>query len=321
MDTPRVTVVTVVRNLVEAKRVDMFRQCVESVRGQSRPAVEHLIIDGASTDGTANILEQYARQGTLTYRSAPDRGIYDAMNAGLELAGGEFVTFLGSDDFYHDASFLEQAVQTLCRNGADCSYAPVRVLTPEGGRMIRSPCLGAAFVYMPFCHQTVVYKTTILRRYPFHVDFPIAADYEQTLRMLLDGCRFCEIPLCGVTFRSGGSSSRDTARSNADFTRVHLSLYPSQGMSQRRCEQLLRRHAIPRSVFQKLIGASAPEHRPLFEQWRRKDMRRRIIHWFLTWKYREGQCSIRILGIWLAQGAATCAKSKQSLSERGKEEY
>ena len=155
----------------------------------------------------------------------------------------------------------------------------------------------------------------------FSCRFSIAADYEQTLRMLLDGCRFCEIPLCGVTFRSGGSSSRDTARSNADFTRVHLSLYSSQGMSQRRCEQLLRRHAIPRSVFQKLIGASAPEHRPLFEQWRRKDMRRRIIHWFLTWKYREGRCSIRILGIWLVQGAATCAKSKQSLSERGKEEY
>ena len=321
METPLVTVVTVVRNILEAERADMFRQCVESVHGQSWPAVEHLVIDGASTDGTLDILDQCVRQGLLTYHSAPDRGIYDAMNTGLDLAKGEFVTFLGSDDFYHDPSFLEQSILALRRSEADCTYAPVRVLTPEGGQMIRQPCLGAAFVYMPFCHQTVVCKMATLRSYPFHVDFSIAADYEQILRMLLDGCRFCEIPLCGVTFRYGGSSSRDIARSNADFTKVHLSLYPSRGLSPLHCEQLLRHHIIPRAVFQTLLGAVASEHRPLFEQWRRKDTYRRIKHWLLTWKYREGRHSLRILGIWLVQGTTSHAHSRQGLSRDGKEEY
>ncbi len=301
MDTPRVTVVTVVRNLVEAKRVDMFRQCVESVRGQSWPAVEHLIIDGASTDGTVNILEQYARQGTLTYRSAPDRGVYDAMNAGLELAGGEFVTFLNSDDFYHDSHFLEVSVQTLLQTGADCSYAPVRMISETGQISEREPYFGACLLYQPICHQTMVYKADILHHYPFHLNFSIAADYEQILRLLLDGRHFCKVPLCGATFRAGGWSVRDISRGNADIALVHLSLYPAWGMSPKQCEQLSESHYIPYSVFQTMLAAIFPEHRPLFKQWRRKEARRQIRHWFLTWKYREGRRSIRILGIWLSR--------------------
>lgn len=301
MDMPHVTVVTVVRNLVEADRVDTFRQCVESVRGQSWPAVEHLVVDGASTDGTLGILDAYAKRGFVLYRSAPDRGVYDAMNTGLGLAPGEFVTFLNSDDFYHDPRFLEQSVLALRRTDADCSYAPVRQLDPQGGLNEHPARLGAALLHMPFCHQTAVYKAASLRRYPFHADFSIAADYEQVLRLLLDGRRFCEVPLCGVTFRYGGNSSRDITRSNTDFTKVHRSLYLSRGMNLRQCERLLHSHAMSRSVFQALLASIAPEHRSLFEQWRRQDALRRLKHWLVTWKRREGRRSLRILGIWFAQ--------------------
>lgn len=301
MDTPQVTVVTVVRNLREANRMEMFRQCVESVRGQSWPSVEHLVVDGASTDGTQDTLDEYAQQGVLTYHSAPDGGIYDAMNTGLLRAEGQYVTFLNSDDFYHDSRFLEQSLLALSRSGADCSYAPVRVLTSDGRQLVHRPHLGAALIYMPFCHQTVLYKAVTLRRFPFHPGFPIAADYEQILRLLLDGCRFHEVPLCGVSFRYGGSSSLDATRSNADFTKVHSSVYPAWGLSLKHCSHLLKKHILPQPVFQALLTAVAPEHRHLFVEWRRRDARRRLKHWFLTWKRREGRRSIRILGIWLVQ--------------------
>lgn len=303
MDTPLVTVVTVVRNLVEAGRLDTFRQCVESVRGQSWPAVEHLVVDGASTDGTLDILDDYAGRKIFAYHSESDHGLYDAMNKSVCRARGEFVTFLNSDDFYHDPRFLEQSVAALRQTGADCSYAPVRVWDSQGTVSERLPLLGATLLYLPICHQTVVYKTSTLHSYPFHLDFTIAADYEQILRILLDGRRFCEVPLCGVTFRDGGWSVHNIARGNADIVKVHRSLYPTWGMRMNHCDRLQKSHHIPRSVFKALLKSIAPEHRPLFEEWRRRDARRRLKHWFLTWKRREGRRSIRILGIWLVQDA------------------
>ena len=165
----------------------------------------------------------------------------------------------------------------------------------------REPYFGACLLYQPICHQTMVYKADILHHYPFHLNFSIAADYEQILRLLLDGRHFCKVPLCGATFRAGGWSVRDISRGNADIALVHLSLYPAWGMSPKQCEQLSESHYIPYSVFQTMLAAIFPEHRPLFKQWRRKEARRQIRHWFLTWKYREGRRSIRILGIWLSR--------------------
>lgn len=98
---------------------------------------------------------------------------------------------------------------------------------------------------------------------------------------------FVKVPLCGATFRAGGWSVRDISRGNADIALVHLSLYPAWGMSPKQCEQLSESHYIPYSVFQTMLAAIFPEHRPLFKQWRRKEARRQIRHWFLTWKYRK----------------------------------
>ena len=96
MNTPLVTVVTVCLNVIQTGRKEMFLQCVESVRRQTYPRIEHLIIDGASTDGTIPLLQSL----NLSFFSEKDTGIYDAMNKGIARGKGEYVLFLNTDDFF-----------------------------------------------------------------------------------------------------------------------------------------------------------------------------------------------------------------------------
>ena len=90
MNTPRFSIITATFN-----RAAMLREAIASVQAQGRDDVEHLIIDGASTDGTRELLAGYPH---LRVISEPDRGIYDAFNKGLDLARGEIIHFLNSDD-------------------------------------------------------------------------------------------------------------------------------------------------------------------------------------------------------------------------------
>jgi len=79
-DKPTVTVVTITYNLINAGRKEFFRQCVESVHNQTYENIEHIVIDGASTDGTLDLIKEYADKGWFTYYSEKDTGVYEAMN-------------------------------------------------------------------------------------------------------------------------------------------------------------------------------------------------------------------------------------------------
>lgn len=92
----QISLITVVRN-----RADSIHRCLESVASQRCKDFEHVIIDGASTDGTAEIISQYSKtRQNVVYISEPDEGIYDAINKGLQIAQGEIVGFLHSDDVF-----------------------------------------------------------------------------------------------------------------------------------------------------------------------------------------------------------------------------
>ena len=82
------------------ERAHFIERTIRSVAGQSYPHVEHIVVDGASKDGTAALLERCATQYNLRWVSEPDRGMYDAINKGLRMARGEIVAYLNSDDLY-----------------------------------------------------------------------------------------------------------------------------------------------------------------------------------------------------------------------------
>ncbi len=207
---PLVTVITATFNLLEAGRADFFRQCAESIRAQSYPAIEHLVLDGASTDGTAELLRDYEARGWLTVHSEPDKGIYDAFNKGLRLARGKYIAFLNSDDFWHDPRGVEASVRALEEAQADFSYAPCRIIHQNGSTDIENeePTIGRFFCQVPFCHQTMFCRTELLREYGGFDDasFRMTADYNVVTRLILDGRREVRVPLNFTSFRRCGFS-------------------------------------------------------------------------------------------------------------------
>lgn len=98
--TPLVTVITATYNLIENKRAKFIIQCLESVHNQHYSNIEHIVIDGASNDGTLSLLREYESQGWIKLFSEPDAGIYDAMNKGILKASGKYISILNSDDFF-----------------------------------------------------------------------------------------------------------------------------------------------------------------------------------------------------------------------------
>lgn len=121
MDSPLVSVVTPVLN-----RRDTLVGCLQSVADQTYPRVQHIVVDGGSTDGTIELLE---KQPDIRWISEPDTGMYNAINKGLAMCEGNVIAYLNSDDLYLPYS-VEVAVTALM-NGHDLVYGDLGVLTRE----------------------------------------------------------------------------------------------------------------------------------------------------------------------------------------------
>jgi glycosyltransferase involved in cell wall biosynthesis len=109
----KVTVITVSYNLIENDREETFNDCLKSVHSQTHKNIEHIVIDGASTDGTIDLIKKYADKGWITYLSEPDRGVYDAMTKGVNLAKGEYIYFLNTDDKFFDDLVVEDVLKVF----------------------------------------------------------------------------------------------------------------------------------------------------------------------------------------------------------------
>jgi glycosyltransferase involved in cell wall biosynthesis len=120
----QISVITAVRNSGHT-----ISDCIASIRNQDYVA-EHIIIDGASTDGTLDRIREHGPGIELV--SGPDRGIYDAMNKGLALATGDVIGFLNADDFYGHGKVLSTVARTFQEYGVESCYGDVVYVDPQG---------------------------------------------------------------------------------------------------------------------------------------------------------------------------------------------
>ena len=112
----KISVITAVYN-----RADSIAQAVQSVQAQSWPDVEHVVIDGASTDATLQVLQACLNAQTV-WLSEPDNGIYDALNKGLARATGDVIGLMHSDDFYADNDVLRSVAAAFADPAVDAVY-------------------------------------------------------------------------------------------------------------------------------------------------------------------------------------------------------
>jgi glycosyltransferase involved in cell wall biosynthesis len=124
---PLVSIITPVLN--SASTVELT---LASVAAQTYPNIEHIVVDGESTDGTIDILRGFRSVVPLHWLSEPDAGMYAAINKGVRMARGEILAYLNADDLYLPWS-VEQAVTTLVSSGDDLVFGDVIVLVKRGG--------------------------------------------------------------------------------------------------------------------------------------------------------------------------------------------
>lgn len=200
-------------------RVDTVAQALASVQAQTWPQVEHIVIDGASTDGTLQVIEaQRDRLAVLV--SEPDGGIYDALNKGFALASGDVVGLMHSDDFYAHEQVLARVAQAFADQGVDGVYGDLDyVAKADPKRIIRRWRSGSyqreklAHGWMP-PHPTLFLRRSVIEQWGgFDTSFRIAADYDSMLRYLARGqIRLAYIPEVLVKMRVGGESNRSLSR-------------------------------------------------------------------------------------------------------------
>src|SRR5690606_17636838 len=185
----KISIITPTKN--SAKTLE---ETLKSIASQTHKDIEHIVIDGGSTDDTMNIVNRY-RQNISVVVSEDDNGIYDAMNKGIRLATGKYVAFLNSDDYYHSNTGIEDSILSLEKTEADSSYAPVRIVD-KNGKTIRyfhphtTPKIKTIFFNMSFSHQTMITKRDVLiKEGGFDMNLKSAADYDLIIRLCLNGYR------------------------------------------------------------------------------------------------------------------------------------
>lgn len=294
------TVVTVTRNIVRAGRAAMLEQCLRSVHDQTVRPVEHIVIDGASEDGTVAILEKYRQKGWIRYASEPDIGLYHAMNKGLAQASEPYIAFLNSDDFYHDTAWLERCLKELRRSGADCCSAPVIALNAGGdSRLDLVPNWPAMFEKMCVNHQSLLMKTSVLRALGgFSQRFLVQSDYELLLRFLLCAWRYTVLNSPGCTFRDYGMASQ---RAWPEIIMERLSIQTHVlgrfGASFYDCVDICDLGHVPGWLFRRLEQQIYPSLRPEFEVWHRHTEKRAFRRWLWTSSLRPGEEVLRLCGV------------------------
>lgn len=178
----KVSVVTVCRN-----PGPIALEAIKSVHEQLHPAIEHIVVDGNSTDGTPARLESLLRAGDILI-SEPDEGVYDAMNKGIAKATGEFVALLNADDRYADPGVLARVIECFERTKADAVFGDVTYFRAGGDRSVRRFNSGRfrpsriGWGWMPVHPAMVLTKDAYDRVGPYRTDFGIAADFEFVAR-------------------------------------------------------------------------------------------------------------------------------------------
>ncbi|MBQ9668990.1 MAG: glycosyltransferase [Prevotella sp.] len=205
---PAVTVITVCRNAL-----GMLRKTMESVEAQLYENLEYLVIDGASTDGTPQLLADW--RGRLTrFVSEPDGGIYDAMNKGAAMATGEWLIFMNAGDTFASPDVLSR-VFAEDRSQEDVIYGDV----VKGGQVKPSEAPHNAH-RMYFCHQSSLVRRTVFADFPFDAHHRQSADFKQMKQLWLSGKHFCQLHFPVADFDTTGISNTLRSAGLMDNIRV-----------------------------------------------------------------------------------------------------
>lgn len=206
----KISIITVTFN-----NAKVISDCLASVNSQKHDNIEHIVIDGASTDTTLSLLKS-KRSQLKTLISEPDKGIYDAMNKGIKIATGEIIGFLNSDDFYASDDVISRVASVFHNDPSlDACYADLiytdKIDTSKIIRYWKSSEFLPGSFSKGWCppHPTFFARSSVYDRFgKFNLSYNISSDRELMMRFLeVHKINVCYVPELWVKMRMGGLSN------------------------------------------------------------------------------------------------------------------
>ena len=250
---PKVSIVTPVLD-----RASTIASCLASVAAQTYPHVEHIVVDGGSTDGTLDIVKSFSAASPLRWVTEKDEGMYEAINKGLAMAEGEVLAYLNSDDLYLPWS-IETAVEQLSK-GADLVYGDLGVLHVKGESRSRFFVqFYPRFDLRYYTHVASMGQPTVFWRRSvtdeigdFDTDYRLIGDCEYWLRSAVSGKTLTHV---------------------AEILAIQIDHGETLRVTQR--ERLMEEFTRMRSRYAEFAG---PPRRPKLERYK-KSLRWRVSQW------------------------------------------
>lgn len=198
-----VTIVTVTYNAE-----DLLEETILSVINQTYKNIEYIIIDGASSDKTIDIIKKY--EDKISYwRSEADDGIYYAMNKAIEKATGKWINFMNAGDTFADNDVVTYVMKNK-GNNTELIYGNYRKKNLD--IVVKAQEKTNWYQTMPFCHQTLFTRTELMKTEPFDTNFKIAADHNFILKMYQEQKNFSYLDKTLAVFSEGGFANSNTVK-------------------------------------------------------------------------------------------------------------
>ena len=204
-----------------------LRETAENILAQTFTDYEYLVIDGGSSDGTADCLAEltsrfHDRNIPFHFVSEPDHGIYDAMNKGSKMAKGDWLLFLNAGDLFAAPDVLEKIFEKDTNAGV--IYGDT--LCVYQGRQKLYPALPLDHLKqeMAFCHQSAFIRRDLMLQHPYDLSYRICADHHLFLRFYLESCPFDYRPMPIAIYEIAGVSDQNKLKSHREQQRMQKEL-------------------------------------------------------------------------------------------------
>lgn len=221
---PRFSIVTVTYNAGKVLEVTM-----QSILAQTYKNVEHIIIDGASTDNTLQLIEKYNHADKVV--SEPDKGLYDAMNKGMKLATGDYLCFLNAGDSFHEDDTLQQMVHSITSGDLpDILYGETAIVDKNQHFLhMRRLATPEQLTWKSFrqgmlvCHQAFFVKRALSE--PYNLNYRFSADFDWCIRMMKKARTLHNTHLTVIDYLEEGMTTRNHKASLKERFRIMAKHY------------------------------------------------------------------------------------------------
>ena len=206
---------------------DTIRDTLDSIQRQTYPHIQHILVDGGSSDETVRVIQDYTQRALYPVKwiSEPDKGIYDALNKGISMADGGIIGILHADDLYGSPDVIEKIVSRFAQDGCDGVYGNLAFVAKENLHRVKRLWVaghGRFSLGWSIPHQTLYLKREVYETFGnYRTELTNAADNEYILRICKDGrIKTSYIDDILVVMKMGGASTKNLASNRKGFREV-----------------------------------------------------------------------------------------------------